>query len=285
MKYCLNYRPAHTEIMKQADELNIRYNKKDLTLVNFLEEYKDKRINIYIEDIEDFCTNQELKKFEGIRESYPEYSFYFKLSEYNEDLIQELKEKNFKYYISLFVNDWDVFMGLIQEGVSDIYIVENLAFELDKCADIAHENGVNIRIFPNIAQCKWTKSTGLKSFFVRPEDIIQYEPYVDIIEFMCDPSREYVYFDIYKNDKLWYGQLNELISGLDSDIDSRFIVPRFAETRIKCGKACLKGGRCSMCNTIEHLSKTLKDRELMVTMEQIENEPIEEEEFDNIKKL
>lgn len=265
MKFCLNYRKAHEKLMMSADELNITYNKKDTTLVDFLELYMGKRINIKIEDLEDFKATDEINKIAAIVEKYSDINISLKLPKVDMEFIDLLKEKNIPYFIGTFVNNWDVFRGLINLGVTDIYIVEDLGFELDTCSKIAHENHVKIRVFPNIAQSTWKNSEPIKKFFIRPEDVIQYEPYVDVIEFMGNVEKEGVLLEIYRDNKEWFGPLYELISDLDSEIDSRFIIPRFAETRIKCGKRCLKGAPCTMCNTVDTLSKTLKDRNLIVT--------------------
>lgn len=45
-----------------------------------------------------------------------------------------------------------MFIGLVKLKVKDIYIVNELGFELDKIAEIAHKENINIRIIPNIAQ-------------------------------------------------------------------------------------------------------------------------------------
>lgn len=82
-----------------------------------------------------------------------------------------------------------------------MYIVETLAFEIDKCGNKAHEAGVNIRILPNIAQSQFADTEDVKKFFVRPEDIHHYEPYVDTLEFLCDISKEATIYKIYAIDK------------------------------------------------------------------------------------
>ena len=61
--------------------------------------------------------------------------------------------------------------------------------------------------------------------------------------------------------------MNEIIINLKSDIDNRYIIPRFAEKRISCDKKCQKGGRCNICNNILDLSKTLKDNKLIVQID------------------
>ena len=82
----------------------------------------------------------------------------------------------------------------------------------------------------------------------------------------CNQNREYLKNKIYK-DKKWFGKLKEIIPNFDSELDSRFIIPHFAKQRIKCGKKCLKGGKCKICERIEQLSKTLEKSNLLVKIE------------------
>lgn len=44
--------------------------------------------------------------------------------------------------------------ALIDRKVSDIYIVEELGFDLINVANVLHKNNINVRIFPNVAQSK-----------------------------------------------------------------------------------------------------------------------------------
>ena len=92
-------------------------------------------------------------------------------------------------------------------------------------------------------------------------------PFYHWSEFFGNSQQVSTLLKIYKEDKKWFGLLNEIIIGLRSDLDSRFIVPRFAEKRIKCGKECLKGGKCQMCERVVSLSKTLKDANLMIEID------------------
>ena len=59
----------------------------------------------------------------------------------------------------------------------------------------------------------------------------------------------------------------EIIIGLNSSLDSRYIIPRFALNRIKCGKKCLKDSKCQICNRILDLSKNLKEAKLIVQID------------------
>lgn len=73
-----------------------------------------------------------------------------------------------------------------------------------------------------------------------------------------------VLLKIYKEDKKWFGLLQELIIGFHTPLDSRFTHYNFAEKRVRCGKACQKGGKCQLCDRIVELSYILKDAKLII---------------------
>ena len=259
MKYCFNYnqKTEHMQYINKADEWTIEYNSKDSTLLEFLDLHKDKRINLYIKDI----VPEEL-----LYELSNRYdNLYFKLNMknfYNKD-----KKYDFKFFFDELVSDWDTLIGLLEYGVSDVYIVENLGFELDKVAEIAKKYNIQIRAFPNVAQSSFSETITLKKFFIRPEDIDMYSQYVDIFEFYNIDEKLDTYYKIYAIDKKWFGQLNEIIIDFNSDIDNKYIIPRFSEMRYKCGKKCLKGAKCNRCENIEQLADSLKEGGLIIKID------------------
>lgn len=262
MKYCINYHRNFKNADK-ADEFTITYNKKNDDLIDFLEKFKDKRINLTIEEL---LSYSELKLLKTIRDGYP--NLFLRIENYNDDILEDLTECGIPFFFGNRINNWDEFLGLVELGVTDIYVVEDLCFELDKIAAIAHEENIYLRAFPNVAQSSWKHMHDIKKFWIRPEDIQLYEEYIDVCEFFGAENHISILLKIYKEDKKWFGDLSEIIIGLNTPIDSRFIVPRFAESRIKCNKNCLKGGKCRMCERVISLSKTLKDANIMIDIKE-----------------
>lgn len=260
MKYCFlyNQKTEHSKYINEVDEWTIIYNSKDTTLLEFLEAHKDKRINLHFtEEVDLDFLNDLAKKFPNL---------YFELSmEYLSEILENKPE--FHYFFDVLVNNWDTFIGLLHGGVTDIYIVENMGFELDKIAAMAHKEGISIRAFPNVAQSSWNSLNGLKKFFIRPEDVEVYEPYVDTFEFFGESEKMDIYYKIYNKDKKWFGKLDEIILDFNSDIDNKYVIPRFAEKRISCEKKCLKGGKCNRCNRILELSKSLEKGKMIVKID------------------
>ena len=275
MKYCINY-SNKSHIIDKVDEILIRYDKNKILelFTQFIPAHLNQRVIVQLieEDNIDTIVNN-LKKIISIYNENKDIKFDIQLPFYNQKFIEELKDTNLKYFFKAAANSWDKFTGLISQNVSDIYITDELAFELDKVAEIAHKNNIKVRIYPNVAQSRWDKLSDILKFFIRPEDIEIYEPYIDVCEFYGDKAQQIdTYYKIYQEDKKWFGDLQEIIIGLDSKIDSRYIIPRFAEKRIKCGKDCLKGGKCEMCKRILDLSEQLKNAHLIVQIDKEKEE-------------
>lgn len=265
MKYCVDY-SSKNSVLEKVDEINIDIVNKEITnVVDFAKKYKNQRINLCINDYEEGINEGFLKAALDVQKENPDLNLVIRIAGYSQDLAFILADyPDAKFYFNIWVDDWDRFIGFIEYGVSDIFVCEGLGFELDTAAAVAHEAGVQIRVFPNVAQSKWRGTPSLKTFFIRPEDIGSYEPYVDVCEFFGEKEKQDTYYNIYKKDKQWFGNLGEIIIGFNDIIDSRYIIPRFAKKRIKCGRECMKGGPCKICDRIVNLSHNLEEAGLIV---------------------
>lgn len=262
MKYCIPYNtkiPSH--IFKEIDEIEITYKKEDISLPTFLESYPDKVIiltSISIDDID---------RLDILAKKYNNFKLKINIS--NPALLFAAKERNIPFFCSFLATTWDQFTGLLELEPTDIYVGNELCFELNKVSDIAYDQDIQIRVTPNIAQSSWTlkeDDENLLSFFIRPEDVSIYDDYVDVFEFSAPADKILIYYNLYAKTQKWFGPLNEIIIGLNSDIDSRGLVPAFGYYRAKCGKRCLKGQSCNICIRAQELSKTLMDKNLIVNI-------------------
>ena len=166
------------------------------------------------------------------------------------------------FFFQHYVDNWDTLIYFIQCGVKQVYITQELGFDIARVAEVCHEQNVLIRVFPNVAQSQWDAIDDLRKFWIRPEDIDLYEGYIDTIEFYGETERQAVYLDIYKKDKQWAGNLQEIIIGLNTEINSYYLLPRFGEYRIKCNKNCWKTNKCHICDRIIELSKNLEENKI-----------------------
>ena len=273
MKYCISLYRNHP-LQDIVDEMIVKYNAKDKTMFEFIEQHINQTIIFLISDIQSFLDTGETAKFIAFKETHPELTNWkFKISYPEIDSVegqklqQDFEQAGIPYFSGYFIHDWVHLHRYLNSAVTDLYITEALGFELEDVARQVHEKGKQIRVFPNVAQSADMKTiNGVKTFFIRPEDVAIYEPYIDVLEIWGEETKQPIYYDIYAKDKRWYGQLKEIIYGLHSEIDSRRILPIFAERRINCGMRCLKNNKCKICENIEVLAAELTNEELMISL-------------------
>lgn len=270
MKYCVPYF-KYFDYMKEVDEMIVPFHKEDIgflkSLTSMPELTENKTIIIEIHDPKDFYSGDYIGIFKELKEKYSDtIKFKLLLSFDLEqiDFYQQMKEHEIEFFFSDLVRDWDTLHGFIDLGVSDVYIVEELGFSLNKIGAVAHAKSVSVRVFGNIAQSAWPGERSIKSFFIRPEDVPIYEPYVDVIQFLSDTRESYeTLYKIYAVKKYWFGALKDLIKGLNCEVDNKTIIPAYFGTpRLGCGKKCLSGGKCRICDRVLEAGAVLEEREM-----------------------
>lgn len=261
MKYCIDFTKKFM-YLDEIDEIKIKIKKETkISPVFFMSQYSNKRIVLWAEEINENL----IKDLKSVRKEHPDWRFTLCFDEaQSNEWLSQIKEADIPFYFQNLVADWDTLQGYLSYGVTDMYIIENLGFELDKVANLLHPKNVQIRTFPNITQTTFHSTPSLRTFFIRPEDIPVYEEFVDVCEFYGTEELQNTYYRIYAKDKKWFGPLKEVIIGFEGDLDSRFILPIFGARRVKCGKKCFKGGTCKICDRILSASETLKDVGLMI---------------------
>lgn len=255
MKYCLKWNNRCTHL-KDADEISIKYI-EDRGLVDFMEKYADKRIIIRLESTS--FADSEIAKLAAIRKQFPNYRFTVGLPQEDYNLALKLSGKDIPFYFLKPVQNWEKFRFYVAElGVSDIDLSGALAFELPKVKRYLEKIRANtiIRLTPNMIQSQTETCPPLQCFFIRPDDIDQYEPYVDVIEFEGIEHQD-TFYNIYAKEKVFIGKLNQVIYNFPLAIDNLGLIPQFGERRISCERECLYGGRCKRCDTLAKISETM----------------------------
>lgn len=159
--------------------------------------------------------------------------------------LQECLHSSIPAYFNFPVTDWETFMSLIEWGVSDILIDGPLGFQMD--AIKSKKGSTLIRVRPQESpNAAISLGDNENSFFIRPEDVDTYAPYIDILEIFSDnKEQEEVIYKTYKR-KYFKNDLSILVKQLKVSVPNPFIRPDFAEKRLNCGQAC-KGARSSSC--------------------------------------
>lgn len=265
MKYCYRFN-TNLKNIDEADEIKIIYKNQDKELPAFLEKHSDKRITLTVE----FLTMGDVKLIKAIAEEYPDIDLAICFGNLQRatsipaaitDLLQYLAP--IKYYFNMTVSSWEMLHYFISLGVSDVYISEQLGFELPAVKALCSSHGVSIRAFPNVAQSETTNTDPLQRFFIRPEDTDIYAQYIDTFEFWGPDDRQAIFRRIYER-KEWGGDLQEIITSLNRRLESPRLVPVWGETRVSCKRGCLADKSCRICQRIANVSEQLEKENLFI---------------------
>lgn len=193
---------------------------------------------------------------------------------YQREYADILKEKNIPFMFYNLAKDFSTVKAMQMAGASEVCIVEDLCFSLDKIQDFRKE-GLKIRMYPDVAQVASGCSNlpVLTNFWVRPEDVELYAQYVDTFEIWHDKNLSTI-FKIYKQGQ-WKGDIREIITDYRDSLENTSIAPYFGQSRISCGKACLHG-RCNVCFRIQELAERFNEADISILREKKEfkkNEP------------
>ena len=262
MNYCV---PFYTDFKykKFIEELILKYKvNKGEQLVNYVEEnFKQKqRIIIDITDVIEDLDNA-IPALQMLYKKHPNMTIRTSVTCY-----EELREAELPYFFLEYCHTLEQVYSFIKKGVTDIYVVSDLCFNMVKVSEYCHKKNVKVRIFPNIAQydagCKG-EIPEICQFFVRPEDIQYYEPYVDVCEFIAEEYQLSVLFEIYKEER-WLGTLPQLITGLKNlnFINETLFQYEFAKTRLKCQHKCMLEN-CTICPLMVTLAENFEEEEVM----------------------
>lgn len=265
MKFCVSYKNT-SKILDKVDEISLIFNNfmKIKELSAFLDKHLSQKININVQ-----IDNSQYEEFikiiaEYIEKNNANISLEFNLSTIKAKHI-DIKELcgryNVKYFFWNPATTWEDIYIYADYGASEVHIAESLCFEMDNVHNLCKKMGLAIRVYPDVAQSRRSKTNSIQKFFIRPEDIDLYAQYVDVFEIYSDKD---VVYEIYAEDKKWKGNLKDLIMSFDDNVDNRGIVGLFAGARLNCERRCLKGEDCNICTRIVDFSDTLKDNHIII---------------------
>lgn len=267
MKYCGQY--SNKIDISLFDEISILYDKQDRQLISFLQKHSNQRVILIITDIEDFLQAKEWIKLNAIYEKYPDFNFavcFKEISRFQEApdaLLQCIKELKMPFFTGYVATNFDQLHYLCNLGISDIYLAEDICFNLKRARAVCDRYKVQIRAFPNVGQCSVKSGPALKKFFIRPEDVEEYSDCIDILEFWGPLDRQETLLRIYKKGA-WYGDLKDLILDFDLSLDSRCIVSTFGAMRKSCDRKCIKGDPCAACDKVLKIGQKLANNNVFI---------------------
>lgn len=262
MKYAIRYFNGSNSI-GLADEIIIKYEKRDADLVRFATEHKDVKVVANATNYSGLLS-EDLDILRCAKEVCPQFTVLLSSFDENQrNFTEKLKENGINFFFSYDGSGTiDKLESQVELGASEVYITNELGFNIKALSEYLHGAGVQVRVFPNVAQSSASSQEVLntfKFFFIRPEDTIMYQNYIDTYEFYCDVERQDLFYDIYFNKGYWDDDLSFLIKGLDIPVLGNTI-PRdkyYAKKRLSCRKECYK---CSACDSILQIANAMREK-------------------------
>lgn len=246
--------------LDEVQELTIKYDSnkdKYLDLFTFVGDQPQENFRVNIELTQ---ATIDYKAMSALNNVHPQ--IYLKLNAGCVPFINKLQENKLKYFFDMPVMGYDLLDSFAKAGVSDIYIANELCFNLDKVKGYLSSFNIKMRTYLNEVQKSdpFGNCEDIYSFFIRPEDFIFYNRYFDSLEFVYNDIKQLsTLYEIYVKKGLWFGDLKEIIKGLNESLPSNTLLPTFAVKRANCGKKCYLGSGCNICARTKTLSTTFVD--------------------------
>ena len=304
MRYCVNYFEKFN-YLNEIEEINILFEKDEKPIVENLKaligmekvnpkatfnifmsaqdcaDLIEDELNAFVMDVVNYNQedNDSMIKivFEGslLEEDYSEALY---------NVFPKIQDNDIPFFFDSFAKDWDMVLGLLSIGVSDIYISGQIGFCLHLLKDILENEemeDVQIRAVCNAAQASFLhkEQDNFKAFFIRPEDVEFYGQYIDVLEFNNFSKSINTTYEIYKRGT-WDADLEILIDRLNVSVDNRNLVQPAMQERATCQRKCLTGERsCHICDEAIAYADLLDEKNVYLTeyMEDDEQEENSEE--------
>lgn len=253
---------------ENAAEFDIIF-KKDSSLDNlldFLNEYSDKRINIIFD--KDEVNYPILKTI-----SKMEFNFAVKLNSRMMREVKQLKELNIPFYFdnTLAATSLCTLDAMFALGVSDVYIADDLCYNMSQTHALCASKNVKIRLILNrIPNTTSLRGSDYRSVVPLPQDFEALTYYVDIFEIDCGEKLDFAVFDVcyrafFEKGK-WNGNIQEINKDLAYPIYDKSIMPQYSWKRFNCGRRCSKrpNAKCDTCETMYRLSQLFVEKGLAI---------------------
>lgn len=271
LELSIPFRLQNEEYDEIAAEFNIlfRENRNSLEkLLEFLEKYPDKRINIEMDKIDVSLLKLANRAHDNIAVRMTDMAHY--------QSIDELREAGIQFFFDFKLNpcrgmcDLDSFASL---GVSDVYFADDLMYNLREAKKAADSHGIKTRIVMNHVPYTLPDRNPKVPWF-SPDCVDLISPYFDIVEFDFKNSPNGwhnfgVYYRAWITKKRWHGDLSELYKDLNVFIpnDSLFS-EELIRYKIHCGRHCAnKDTVCRRCEQYVELALELDEKSIGLNKE------------------
>ena len=256
---------AYAENKSLVSEYNITFVNKPGNfdwLLTFLEQHNDKRFNIRIDTTDyDF----ELEKLHYAKIVNPNIHIIV-------DYIEEkeiLQKMNINFYFSsaYAATSFRQLEWLVNLGTTDIYISDDLCYQLEKVKKFCDQHKVQCRLILDKIASQIPDANNPRLPYFTPEIIDILDQYIDIFEFTENQSmaRLTILYKIWFENQEWREDLSLLYPELTLKIPNQSLIPNFIEYKMNCGYKCAYGSPCKRCNQFLEIAKILRNKKIEFT--------------------
>lgn len=255
---------------ESAHEFNIKFDPEENDfdkLELFIEDcIKDnKRVNI------EYKKEVDLKTAKLLNRLYD--NVYFRLSTRHLLKIKDFQAANLRFFFQdMPCINWIELKNQVEKyGVTDVYICDDLVYDMDNVKKYCSSLGVQLRIVLN--RIPLVYSTMFEETIVpiyRPNDYELLSKYYDVAEFDCGNPYQFnklnVLYKAWFLNKDWYGNLQEINEDLTFSLPNRGLVEKATLYKLTCGLKCIKYNNCQKCSRVINIANLLKDMNAQVKM-------------------
>lgn len=259
MQICITYNKAGMDYIDEAPQIAFEYRSKDDTMEKFIKRHEHQHCYIKTTQTE-IRKPSNIERFKALKEASKNWSLVVTIEDQtNLDLfVEAIKDLCHAYIFDTPARTWFELQDQLNRGVSEVYIAGYLGFCWPEVQKECEKFGVKTRAIVNYADgATYKDAPAIKKFFIRPEDMRYYVPYIDAIEFFGPGRYQEVCYKAYVKGE-WFGDISEIVLNLNHELDSRRVASLFGEVRVKCGMRCLRGSRCSICHSLEQFAEALE---------------------------
>lgn len=254
------------EMNNKAKEFNLLFYKsrnKLEDLIAFINEYPDTRINIQFPEGVHIPT---LKTISNVSDNV-----YVRLKASDMMNMKEINKNKIKFFFDSDcpAYNYTVLDSFIKMGVSDVYIADDLCYNMSDVETYVHDKGIQLRLILNhIPSTAIDRGINQRSPVYMPKDMDKLDKYYDVFEFDCGEPYDWAKFDVlYRSwfeNKYWHGEIYEINNDVDQKFHCDSLYPEFTDFKLNCGRRCniRVTNHCKKCEQFIKLGETLKKKKI-----------------------
>ena len=142
MKYCGRF--SKKIDMNVFDEISILYEGQSKELLTFLQKYPDKKITLIVKNVEDFYIWKRWELLAAIQKEAPNTKLsvcFFEPCTFDalsNELEECVKNLTIPFFFGYIVTDFEQLQYLCAEGVSEVYLAEDICFDLVRAKTVCN---------------------------------------------------------------------------------------------------------------------------------------------------